>query len=260
MASFNGSTVSTSTTTGALTVAGGVGISGNIYVGETLQLQTSSDYAINMVNTLDASFVRPIECLFPNLSTGHESIIITGVSNSTNNCGYIGFNYAGGTGSTNNYMGIGFYSNDNLLKVLGTGQVSIPTNITSTSTTTGSLIVNGGVGIGGMLYVGGGIASSNSSGLYMTLCGDQYGNFYFSPNSATSGVWYIISNANAGSHQLFSIVNNISASPMCEILGTANSTSTTTGALLLLEVLEFLETNILVGHYIYQQVVEQRPL
>ena len=49
-----------------------------------------------------------------------------GSANSQNNCGVIRFKY-NGAGSTNNYMGLGFYSNDDILNVKANGRVGIGT-------------------------------------------------------------------------------------------------------------------------------------
>ena len=49
-----------------------------------------------------------------------------GSANSTNNCGVVRFKY-NGAGSTNNYLGLGFYGNDDILNVKANGNVGIGT-------------------------------------------------------------------------------------------------------------------------------------
>ena len=94
-----------------------------------------------------------INGLSPNMAATSNSIILFGIANSTSNQGYIGFHYEA-SGSNSNYLTLGLYAKDNLMKIFPTGQVNITTNITSSSTSTGSLVVAGGAGIGGKLYVG----------------------------------------------------------------------------------------------------------
>lgn len=111
------STSATSTTTGALVVTGGVGIGGDLYVGGTFYvggdavLTTSSfAYSINEGTDIEISLSTSTEGLiFNNISTLQS---VTDRGNSTTNTIYL--------------------LND----------------VQSTSTTSGALIVNGGIGVG----------------------------------------------------------------------------------------------------------------
>ena len=78
-----------------------------------------------------------------------------GSANSQNNCGVIRFKY-NGAGSTNNYMGLGFYSNDDILNVRANGYVGIgvtsPTanlHVQGSSATDVPIIRSGGFGNSG---------------------------------------------------------------------------------------------------------------
>jgi len=116
--SLSNTSISTSTTTGALTVAGGVGIGGNLNVGGIIGLD-SSFYLTKIAS-------NPILAFNPN--------------------SYITFNR-----SNSQYY---FYSTATTVMVMDKNYVSFPNTATSTSTTTGALLVAGGVGIGGSLNVG----------------------------------------------------------------------------------------------------------
>ena len=58
-------------------------------------------------------------------TSNHTSAHIFGAAQSQFNSGYIGFRYAGGIGSTSNFVTIGLYASDYLLNILGNGYVGI---------------------------------------------------------------------------------------------------------------------------------------
>jgi hypothetical protein len=114
-------TNATSTTTGSLIVSGGTSIAGNLYVGGNV-VYTGSNNSSTVEST----------------STSTGALII-----------------AGGTGIAKNlYVGGNIVSSD-----IYTGL----STVNSTSTTTGSLILNGGASIAGNLYVGGNVVYSGSN-------------------------------------------------------------------------------------------------
>lgn len=137
------STASASATTGALVVTGGVGIGGAMFIDNSI---TASSYAVNPT----ARFIS----LAPNhaLSYGSE-VMRFGVANTERNYGSIMFGYID-VGSADNWVGIRVGTGTQTLQVT---QASLRVNpaTASTSTITGALIVTGGAGIGGALYVGG---------------------------------------------------------------------------------------------------------
>ena len=91
-----------------------------------------------------------------------NSIILVGADNNPKNQAYFGFHYEGSE-SNDNYLTLGLQGADHLLKIFPTGQVNISTNITSSSTSTGSLVVAGGAGIGGNVYIGGQLTITNTT-------------------------------------------------------------------------------------------------
>lgn len=113
------STVSSSTTTGALVVNGGVGIGGSLYVND-----------INGVGALTVNSANKNVSLQP---TGTGTVTIT----------------SGTTGTVDN-MNIGNTTR-------GTGKftsINVNDSTGSTDTSTGALVVTGGVGVGGIIHAG----------------------------------------------------------------------------------------------------------
>ena len=137
-------TAATSTSSGALQSAGGLGVAGKAYIGG----------ALNVTDTTASS------------STTTGSGIFSG------GVGIAGKAYIGGalnvtdtTASSSTITGSGIFSGG--LGVTGKGYFGGALNTTdttaSTSTTTGSLIAAGGAAIAGNLYVGGNITTGNPS-------------------------------------------------------------------------------------------------
>jgi hypothetical protein len=145
---FSNTTDSSSTATGTLRVAGGAGIAKKLYVGTELHVGTdasiSGDLGVSGYTSLDWVGVSgSVEISGTNpgfnlLSTGGQQYA---------------FNYNSGSGV------VGFYdltgSAWRMYIANTTGVVTFPTNVASTSTSTGSLVVAGGVGVGGNVSVAG---------------------------------------------------------------------------------------------------------
>ena len=130
-------TASTNTTTGALTVAGGVGIAGAVFAGGVLTITDATNAG-------------------PSVQTG-ALVVNNGGAYISGNMRVGGTLYATLSGSVINNTPIGgttaaagafttLAANDN---------VTFTKNATSTNTTTGTLVVTGGVGISENLYIGG---------------------------------------------------------------------------------------------------------
>ena len=131
----NAYTQSTSTNTGALTVAGGVGVGGAVYIGQTSYIagaQILTTATLLTFNTGSVSSIIAGTDTSINSSTGVVTIWNTSTLQSITS-----------RGSSTNYA------------------ISITNTSSSTSTNTGALIITGGIGVGGGIFVGGTITSTN---------------------------------------------------------------------------------------------------
>jgi hypothetical protein len=104
--------LSYSSTTGAVTVVGGVGIGGNMYVGDVLPNSQN-----NLGSSIDHWNNGYIDNIYTNVITANSSTVIIEPS-------------------------------------LSVTQLTLINNIPSVSTTTGSLVVEGGIGVGGSIWTG----------------------------------------------------------------------------------------------------------
>jgi hypothetical protein len=176
------STASTGTTTGALTVVGGVGVGQNLYVGGTIygNLTGTATKSNNLVggaagsivyqSNTDSTAFLPLGdgglVLLSNGSTPYWGAV-TGVtvdysSTATNLrfgfSGAIPYQLSSGiTGFTSN---LSWNSSTNRLSV---SNVSITSGVNSTGTTTGALVVEGGVGISQDVWIGGSLNVVNTA-------------------------------------------------------------------------------------------------
>jgi hypothetical protein len=150
----NSGETSTSTSTGALRVSGGAGISQNLYIGGTgnvagiLSVTSNQGSTSTTTGALQVSGGTGISQNLYVGGTGNVAGILSATSNQGSTSTTTGaLQVSGGTGiSQNLYVG-------------GTGNVagilSATSGTVSTSTTTGALQVSGGTGISQNLYVGG---------------------------------------------------------------------------------------------------------
>ena len=183
-------TTSSSTATGALIVTGGTGISGNLFVGGTGNFAGISNFTntntiplndivftgvggtINlagdivlfnatsqMIGFAAAGLGTPS---FTNRTLGTK-IILKPTVNATQTDSAIGVNTSSVWISNGISTGtIDFYIVNNLEMSLNNSTLSLLSNTTSSSTATGTLVVTGGTGISGDLFVG---ATTNSAGI-----------------------------------------------------------------------------------------------
>jgi hypothetical protein len=139
----NSTTVSTSTTTGALVVAGGAGIAGNIYAGGNVYMSSAN---------VGATTLSPRLGWTDNYFYRHQL--------------YNGLYYQGNFLSINSgtlYIESGTLlavrgsifndSSDKKVLINSVSQLSVANTLSSTSTTTGALLVAGGAGVAGALYI-----------------------------------------------------------------------------------------------------------
>ena len=128
-------TESTTTATGALTVAGGVGIGNNVLVGGYGRFNGAFDEAAS--TTTVALYV--------------------GVAGSAPVSPRVAFANSGTTWQIDNYNGNFRWYTPGVTRMQldGNGTLTVPSTTASISTTSGALQVSGGVGIGGSVYVGG---------------------------------------------------------------------------------------------------------
>lgn len=155
---------------------------------------TRFGYAINAISTMAAN---------------SNSIILLGAENSTKNQAYLGFHYEA-SGSNSNYLTLGFYSVDHLVKVFPTGQMNITKDISSSSTSTGSLVVAGGTGIAGKLYVGAeatvkNITTTNTDALQIKMGRSNY-NWIQAPTN--SSIAFCVNDTLSGSNGSLQITGN----------------------------------------------------
>ena len=185
--------VSSSTTTGALTVGGGVGIAGNVYVGGNIRITKdtqSTDNAtgalvvtggVGILSRLNVAGDVKLSTANPSTSTATGALTVNG------GVGVGGDMFVGGniritkeTPSNDNATGalvvsggVGLLSRLNVA-----GDVKLSNGTPSTSTATGALTVNGGVGVLGDMFVGGNIrmakdtqSSSTATGAFTVVGG-----------------------------------------------------------------------------------------
>ena len=132
--SITTTTNASSTTTGALIVAGGAGIGRDLYVGGTIYGTISGTLTGN------AATVSAIQ------RTTSADHFLT----------FVDSNNASATAES-------LYTTSSVTVNPSTGEVDILSNLASTSTTTGALVVTGGVGIGRDLWVGAGVFATTKS-------------------------------------------------------------------------------------------------
>ena len=159
-----GTTVATSTQTGALIVTGGVGVGGNLYVGGLANItyqpasNTGAGIQVSVANSQGG--------------TGYADFLkVTNISSTVTNA-----NKSFRVDNSGTFQIINSTYTGNIFNLTDTGDLTIIgratfSNVTSATTTnTGALQVAGGAGIGGNVYVGGTItgdivaATNNGSG------------------------------------------------------------------------------------------------
>jgi hypothetical protein len=132
--------------------------------GTSLSLTNSAinSHTATFTNNASGQYVAVFQANAPNLTVGQASFFAVGRNPATNNQFSFGFEYAG-DGSNANRFNVNAYGSAALFSVLASGQNLMPINIASTNTTSGTLVVTGGVGIGGNINIGGNISAVNAT-------------------------------------------------------------------------------------------------
>ena len=224
-----------SAVTGALRVAGGVGVSGNMFVADTV---TATNLVIN--GAFAKSYLSTYGNLFIDASSGNQ-VIQASTNNLANGIGLVTI----GTINSGVYSsgGIAFTTGQTLrlnnlptggvtrMVISSAGNVSMSAGTTSTGITTGTLVVTGGVGISGDLYVGGAGYLNNAAIITTATVGN------FGVSSITAGTDTVISAATGAvtiwnTSTLQSVTNrNATTTNVISITNITAATSTITGAL-----------------------------
>jgi hypothetical protein len=141
---INQTTASTTTSTGALVVGGGLGVGGAIFAGDSVTIPNAKNFVVR--NAAGSS---------------------TGMRMYADSSDY---GYIDCTANTELRLQVGAGTK---LSITNTGNVSIPATTASTSTSSGALVVSGGVGVAGDVYAGGttGFKLGSSSGAYRFSAG-----------------------------------------------------------------------------------------
>jgi Collagen triple helix repeat (20 copies) len=167
---INSSTASTSSTTGALTVAGGVGVGGSLNINSSTASTSPTTGALTVAGGVGVG---------GSLTVGADIRFVSGIA--LNNAA--GANYytqlydgsgsaafaAGGTSDTTNYHRNTIHrfqsrgASSTFADITATNVQIFPTTA-STSSTTGALTVAGGVGVSLAAFIGGGIVSGAPTG------------------------------------------------------------------------------------------------
>lgn len=157
ISTITNNTAATSTNSGAFQVVGGVGIGGDLYVGDHVYWRDQSSGSVNTgIYSPSSSYLQFVFGGVNRHWMDNVRIMAKGSANDVDN-----------PPLTIDDVRNGLYSKSsrNLSVALqGANVVDFNTTpsstpLNSTSTTTGALVVNGGVGIGGNLYVGGEIVA-----------------------------------------------------------------------------------------------------
>ena len=127
-----------------------------------LSITASSGTALSVSNSTTTATNVIGAFLQSSLATSNYNEIELGVAASSMNSALFNFNYVG-SGNTGNYLGLGLYALNGVLRVYGTGVVMVNTTTDSISTTSGAFQVKGGAGIAASLYVGSYINQTTST-------------------------------------------------------------------------------------------------
>ncbi len=231
---------STSTTTGALIVPGGVGVGLSVSIGGRLQLFNSSNYAAFLFSgTSNTTYT------LPSASPATGTSVLQ--SDSGGIMSWVPMVASGGAGSGTvaipgaQFQIAAYYSgtgasvsgSTTFTNNTSTSQVTINHNTATTSTTSGALVVSGGLGLAGNAFIGGTayIPSSTASNISNLLVSNNT-----ATTSTTSGALVVNGGLGLGGNAFIggtAYIPSATASNISNLLVSNNTatTSTTSGAL-----------------------------
>ena len=230
-----GTTAASSTTSGALIVAGGVGVSGAGYFGGLIGLSGAGSDATTGINWGTSTTLYQTQA--GRLALNHVGGTLPVLSLLENGTPRGNIYTASGTmivGTTGAFP-LNLQTNNSTGIAIGaTGIVNIPGTTASTTTTSGALIVAGGVGVSGAGYFGGNVVSNSGSNPIFSaaISGTSIGSF-----SAFGADVYIGVDQNANGNMIFRRNSATESMRITGSNGSVNITSTvsasaaTTGAL-----------------------------
>jgi len=118
-------------TTGAQTIAGVKTFSDNLIANAKLEVSGTSGDSLPtfkiISTTAPNTFNYAGTILNSSLGASRNYVLFIGKASSTKNAAYIGYNHSGTDGSDTNFLTLGHYASDNLLNILGNGNVGIGT-------------------------------------------------------------------------------------------------------------------------------------
>ena len=144
-------TASTSSTTGALTVAGanaGIGVAGNVYAGGIINTTLATASTSTSTGALILNGANAGIGVAGNVYTG--GIVNVGSTAVSTSAVTGALRVAGGAGVSGNLYVDGVVNINNTITT--SGVITTTNSTVSTSTGTGAIVVNGGVGVGGNLW------------------------------------------------------------------------------------------------------------
>jgi len=216
---------STSTTTGALVVTGGVGIGKNLTVGGNLSLSGAGGQATGNIAAGNISAT--------NLTVSGQSIFTSSTNSTSTTSGSLII--AGGVGIAQDLVLGGqliFSGQGNALDVQS---LKVTTSTNSTSTTTGGVIVTGGVGIGQDVWIGGQLHFTGNGGdlSLSTLTVNSTTNSTSTTTGAITvkGGVGVGGNLVVGGQLIFQGTGSNLSVQTLQVTSSTNSTSSTTGAI-----------------------------
>jgi hypothetical protein len=226
-------TTSAGTGTGAITVAGGVSISENIYVSGNTSTFVGTNFNLKGIdgNTLqlpNGGIGAQYLFIATSATINGANILTTATANG--NIGGVftaSFTFINGaesnstdTGAVVIRHGLGVGGNVNVGgNFVTTGTAYIWSTLNSTSTFTGALVVQGGVGIGQDVNIGGNLETTGTVYIWSNL------------NSMSTTTGSLVVGGGVGLGGDVYIGGTLFYSNTLDIISTQNSTSTTTGAL-----------------------------